>query len=64
MSLAVRTLLMTLGLVTVALFFADEFAVSMLILGTLTLAIVSLLSDVIGRGRSARAERPDLGRRR
>ena len=64
MSLAVRTLLITLGLVTAALFFADEFAVSMLILGTLTLTIVSLLSDVIGSGRSAWAERPGSGHRR
>ena len=61
MSLAVRTLLMTLGLVTAALFFADEFAVSMLILGTLTLTIVSLLFDVIGTGRSAGAERLEPG---
>ena len=64
MSLAVRALLMTLGLVTAALFFAEEFAVSMLILGTLTLTIVSLLLDIIGTGRSAGPERPGPGRRR
>ena len=59
MSLAVRTLLITLEPRNQRrLFFADELEASMLRLGTLTLTIVSLLSDVIGRGRSAWAERP------